>query len=103
MGALISGASGVASTFSWMEPARPYLIGITVLVLGFAWYQKLKPRTAEEIQCDCEEDEKKTLYADQNILGNCNRVCSLDARFSKLCTHFLSFKRQQGSCNRQCF
>lgn len=28
--ALISGASGVASTFSWMEPARPYLIGITV-------------------------------------------------------------------------
>src|SRR5690625_7732599 len=43
--ALISGASGVASTFSWMEPARPYLIGITVLVLGFAWYQKLKPRT----------------------------------------------------------
>lgn len=52
--ALISGASGVASAFSWMEPARPYLIGITVLVLGFAWYQKLKPRTAEEIQCDCE-------------------------------------------------
>ena len=48
--ALISGASGVASTFSWMEPARPYLIGITVLVLGFAWYQKLKPRTAKEIQ-----------------------------------------------------
>lgn len=55
--ALISGASGVASTFSWMEPARPYLIGITVLVLGFAWYQKMKPRTAEEIQCDCEEDD----------------------------------------------
>lgn len=54
--ALISGASGVASTFTWMEPARPYLIGFTVLVLGFAWYQKLKlkPRTAEEIQCDCE-------------------------------------------------
>ena len=24
--ALISGASGVASTFSWMEPARPYLV-----------------------------------------------------------------------------
>lgn len=52
--ALIAGASGMASTFSWMEPARPYLIGITILVLAFAWYQKLKPRTAEEIQCDCE-------------------------------------------------
>lgn len=55
--ALVSGASGIASAFSWMEPARPYLIGITVLVLGFAWYQKLKPRTAEEIACACEEDD----------------------------------------------
>lgn len=56
--ALISGTSGVASTFSWMEPFRPYLIGVTVLVLAFAWYQKLKPRTKEEIACGCEEEEK---------------------------------------------
>lgn len=79
--ALISGASGVASTFSWMEPARPYLIGITVLVLGFAWYQKLIPiaigtRTAEEIQCDCEEDDlpagkagKKPFMQTKTFLG----------------------------------
>ena len=67
--ALISGASGVASTFSWMEPARPYLIGITVLVLGFAWYQKLKPRTPEEIKCDCEEDEKKPFLQTKTFLG----------------------------------
>ena len=38
--ALISGASGVASTFSWLEPFRPYLLGITIFVLAFAWYQK---------------------------------------------------------------
>ena len=67
--ALISGASGVASTFSWLEPARPYLIGITVLVLGFAWYQKLKPRTAEEIQCACEEDEKPPFMQTKKFLG----------------------------------
>jgi len=67
--ALISGASGVASTFSWMEPARPYLIGITILVLAFAWYQKLKPRTAEEIQCDCEEEEKKPFMQTKTFLG----------------------------------
>lgn len=66
--ALISGASGVASTFSWMEPARPYLIGITILVLGFAWYQKLKTRKAEEIQCDCEEDEKKPFLQTKTFL-----------------------------------
>jgi mercuric ion transport protein len=67
--ALISGASGVASTFSWMEPMRPYLIGITVLVLGFAWYQKLKPRTKDEIDCDCETDEKPSFWQSKMFLG----------------------------------
>jgi len=67
--ALIAGTSGIASSFSWMEPFRPYLIGLTVLVLGFAWYQKLKPRKAEEIQCDCEEDEKKTFMQSKIFLG----------------------------------
>jgi hypothetical protein len=42
--ALIAGTSGIASTFSWIEPFRPYLIGLTILVLGFACYQKLKPQ-----------------------------------------------------------
>lgn len=60
--ALIAGTSGLVSTFTWLEPARPYLIGITILVIGFAWYQKLKPRTAEEIACDCEEGEEKTSF-----------------------------------------
>ncbi|MDE3181855.1 MAG: mercuric transport protein MerTP [Bacteroidota bacterium] len=54
--ALFSGATGIASTFSWMEPYRPYLIGITIAVLAFAWYQKLKPKKAE-IDCACEEDK----------------------------------------------
>ena len=53
--ALIAGSSGIASTFSWIEPFRPYLIGLTIIVLGFAWYQKLKPKT--EIDCDCETDD----------------------------------------------
>lgn len=66
--AIISGASGVVSTFSWMEPFRPYLIGLTVLVLAFAWYQKLKPRIAEEIQCDC-ENEKKPFMQTKTFLG----------------------------------
>lgn len=74
--ALISGTSGIASTFSFMEPFRPYLIAITVLVLGFAWYQKLKPRTAEEIACACEDDNlsagkagKKPFMQTKTFLG----------------------------------
>jgi mercuric ion transport protein len=49
--ALIAGTSGLASTFSWLEPFRPYFIGSTILVLGFAWNQKLKPK--KQIDCNC--------------------------------------------------
>ncbi len=66
--ALLAGTSGLASTFSWMEPARPYLIGLTVAVLGFAWYQKLKPNKAE-IDCDCEEDGKTPFMQTKSFLG----------------------------------
>ena len=55
--ALLGGIGGIASTFSWIEPYRPYLIGASTLVLGFAWYQKLKPRRKEEINCECETDD----------------------------------------------
>ena len=65
--ALISGASGVASTFSWIEPARPYLIGVTVLVLGFAWYQKLKPQ--QKVSCNCDEKEKPKFMQSKLFLG----------------------------------
>jgi len=54
--ASLAGISGVASTFSFMEPIRPFLIGLTILILGFAWYQKLKPKSEEEIECACDEN-----------------------------------------------
>jgi len=65
--ALIAGTSGIASTFSWIEPFRPYLIGLTILVLGFAWYQKLKPQ--KEIDCECEIDEKPKFIQSKKFLG----------------------------------
>ena len=64
--ALVAGTSGMASTFSWMEPARPYLIGFTILTLGFAWYQKLKPQ--KEVDCNCETDEKKSFMQSKLFL-----------------------------------
>jgi copper ion binding protein len=66
--ALFAGASGIASTFSWIEPFRPYLIWITILVLAFAWYQKLKPKK-QEIDCECEEDEKSSFWQTKMFLG----------------------------------
>lgn len=66
--ALISGTSGIAATFSWMEPYRPFLVGLTILVLAFAWYQKLRPRTAEEIACAC-EDDKPSFWQSRSFLS----------------------------------
>lgn len=67
--ATLAGIGGVAATFSWMEPFRPYLIGLTILVLGFAWYQKLRPRTQEEIDCACEDDERPSFWQSKRFLG----------------------------------
>lgn len=65
--ALVAGTSGIASTFSWIEPFRPYLLGLTFFVLGFAWYQKLK--TQKEIDCECETDEKPKFLQTKIFLG----------------------------------
>lgn len=65
--ALVAGTSGLASTFSWLEPARPYFIGLTILVLGFAWYQKLKPK--KKIDCNCETEEKPKFIQSKMFLG----------------------------------
>ena len=66
--ALIAGTSGIASTFSWVEPFRPYLISSTILVLVFAWYQKLRPKTQEEIDCTCEDDTKPSFWQSKSFL-----------------------------------
>ncbi len=65
--ALVAGTSGLASTFSWLEAFRPYFISLTILVLGFAWYQKLKPQM--QIDCNCETDEKPKFLQSKMFLG----------------------------------
>jgi copper chaperone CopZ len=65
--AIVAGSSGLASTFSWLEPFRPYFISATVLVLGFAWYQKLKPQP--KINCNCETTQKTNFMQTKSFLG----------------------------------
>lgn len=67
--AFLAGISGIASTFAWTEPYRPYLIGLTILILGFAWYQKLKVRTKEEMECSTCEDKKPSFWQSKTFLG----------------------------------
>lgn len=63
--AFLAGIGGIASTFSWVEPFRPYLVGLTVLLLGSAWYQKLRPQW--DPKCACEENP--SFWRSKRFLG----------------------------------
>lgn len=82
--ALVAGTSGIASTFSWLESARPYFIAFTILTLGFAWYQILKPK--READCYCETPTKPKLIETKTFL------CVLTA-FAMLMLAFPSYSQ----------
>jgi len=60
--AIIAGLSGIASTFSFLEPLRPYFISLTVLTLAFAFYKAYKPSINNKPECDCETEETKSNF-----------------------------------------
>ena len=67
--ALLAGASGAASSLSWLEPARPYLIGLAIATLAFAWYKALSTKA----NAACGPDgtcavEKKSFLASKTFL-----------------------------------
>lgn len=55
--AVLGGLSGIASTFSFLEPLRPYFIAFTAIILGYAFYNAYKPKKEDDIECACEDDE----------------------------------------------
>ncbi|MDP3556888.1 MAG: mercuric transport protein MerTP [Bacteroidota bacterium] len=67
--AFLAGVTGIASTFSWLLPFRPYLIGFTLLILAFAWYQKLKSKPKDVEDCEVCEDEKPSFWRSKTFLG----------------------------------
>jgi copper chaperone CopZ len=53
----IGASLGMVSTFLWMESFRPYLIGITILLLAYMWLKKIKLKK-QDLDCACEVDDK---------------------------------------------
>lgn len=71
--AAVASVSGIAASASWLEPARPYLIWFTVVVLGFAWYQHVKNKRAA-VECDCEPtspggEDRPSFFQSAKFLG----------------------------------
>ena len=67
--ALLAGSSSVAANFSWIEPARPYLIVLSIAVLTFAWYLKLKQAKTNDMDCNCETTKKASFLQTKIFLG----------------------------------
>lgn len=67
--ALLAGSSSIAANFSWIEPARPYLIGLSIAILAFAWYVKLKPAKSKGMDCNCEPTKKSAFIQSKTFLG----------------------------------
>lgn len=64
---IVSGIAGVGSAFSWLAPLRPYLICISILTLGFAWYQKLIPK--KQTDCSCDTGKKPKFISTKAFLA----------------------------------
>lgn len=66
--ALLAGSSSIASNFAWIEPARPYLIGLSIAVLGLAWYIKINPSKNSNVDCNCETTKKASFLQSKTFL-----------------------------------
>lgn len=64
--ALFAGIGGSTSALSFMEPFRPYLIGLAAVAIGYAWYNYLKPKNVED--CACETEAKPKWFQTKGFL-----------------------------------
>lgn len=76
--AAIAGAGGASSSLSWMEPYRPYLIGLAILAIGYAWYSHLKPKQVDDCGCAI---EKPKWYQTKTFLISMTLFAALSISF----------------------
>ena len=91
--ALVAGSSSIASIFLWMEPLRPVMISLTILLIGFAWYQKMKHQKADE--CSCDPPEKQKFIQTKTFLGIITLFTALAIAFPNYAQVFYSHKDKQ--------
>ena len=63
--AVLAGSTTLASSFSWLAPYHNYLVGFTILVLLYAWHDKLKP--SKGLACEC--DTKESFFSGKMFLA----------------------------------
>ena len=59
--AVLAGVGSMASSFAWMEPYHNYLVGLTIIILVYSWWDKLRVKK-QDVECACEDEEGKTPF-----------------------------------------
>jgi mercuric ion transport protein len=67
--ALFAIGGNILGNFLWLEPARPYLIALSIIVLSFSWYLKIKPTKQLETVCNCHPKKKEKFIQSKAFLG----------------------------------
>lgn len=65
--AAVAGIGGASASLSWMEPFRPYLIGLAVIAIGYAWYNFFKSKKRDD--CGCEIEKPKFYQTKGFLIG----------------------------------
>lgn len=94
--ALLAGSSSIAANFSWIEPARPYLTGLSIAVLAFAWYVKLKSEKTNNMHC-CATAKKPSFFQSKSFLGIITVFPFLMMTFPLYAKMFYSKQKAQAS------
>lgn len=50
--AAFAGVGSLAGSMHWLAPARPWLLGVSALALGYAWWLKMRSAAKDECACD---------------------------------------------------
>ncbi len=77
--ALIVGVGGSASALSWLEPFRPYLIGLAIVAIGYAWYNYYKLKNTDD--CECDVDEKPKWFQTKGFLISITLFAAISITF----------------------
>lgn len=62
-----AGVGGLSSSLSWVEPLRPYLIGLAIVAIGYVWFVHLKPK--EQDKCGCSVEKPKWYQTRAFLVG----------------------------------
>jgi mercuric ion transport protein len=65
--AALAGVGSAGSSWSWLEPFRPYLIAFAAISIGYVWYRYLQDDPKDE--CGCEPAKPRWYQTKRFLIG----------------------------------